>query len=484
MSVFIAVILLMLALMSFLCFNNMRNTIVDNRLNTLTNTAREIAYLSATNSYYNQFYNQSLFEGYLKFKISQIQEIYNAYIVIIDSSGKIIDNFHDILQSNKNFAFTLDKEKVLESLNDILKGNEIRTQNLTTKGNIVFSIGVPYKINNDIRGAVFIHTASQIIHAGFKNLFIQSLSIFLIVMSIFGIIAAILTKKIIDPLENIENAVHNFSEGHYNIRAKEQGSIETKRLAKAFNFMASNIEASDKVRKEFVANVSHELRSPVTNINGYINGILDNTIPSEKIPYYLNIVSHENDRLKKLIENLLDLSRMESESFSLSLNNFDINEAIRVIVINRMGEIEKRGIKLELNFETEKLMVFADRDKILQILTNLLDNALKFVDDNTGIIAFQSKNNSKKAIISIKDNGIGIKSDDIDNIFKRFYKVDKSRNDKKGTGLGLSICRQICELHNEKIYAVPCNDGAHFEFTLKLSDTLRRAEDGQIPTRT
>lgn len=478
MSVFLAVILLMLMLVSFINYINIRNTIINNRLDSLTSYARDIAYLSATASYYSSIYGRNLYGNYLDYQIKQIQDRYNAYIVVVDNTGKIMDNFSGILANNKEFALTLDSEKVLESLSTILQGNEIMTQDLT-EGDVVFSIGVPYRVNNVISGAVFIHTDAQTIRAEYSNLLLQNFSIFLIVISVFGIISAIFTKKIIDPLENIEHVVHQFSEGHYNNRAKESGSIETRRLARAFNFMADNIESSDNNRKEFVANVSHELRSPVTSINGYVNGMLDKTIPSENIPEYLTIVANESDRLKKLIEDLLDLSRLESNSMSLKLSDFDINEAIRVIVINRIGDIEKRSITLDLNFEKEETWVFADYNKTLQILTNLLDNALKFVSNKTGIIEFYTKYNDSKVLVGITDNGKGIAEEDLPHIFDRFYKVDKSRNDKTGTGLGLSICKQICELHNEKIYAIQNNNGAKIEFTMKVSEKDRTLLNGK-----
>lgn len=478
MSVFLTVILIMLALVSFINFINIRDTIINNRLNNLTDAARDIAYLSATSNYYSNMYGINNYNNYIDFRIKQVQDAYNAYIVIVDSSGKIIDNFSRIIVDNVDFAKKLDSNKVLESLKVILQGNEIRRQDLS-EGNVVFSVGVPYRVNNDIMGAIFIHTDAQTIRAEYKHLILQNFSIFLIVVSIFGIISALFTKKLIDPLEDIEYAVHQFSEGHYNIRAKESGSIETRRLAKAFNFMGENIESSDRSRKEFVANVSHELRSPVTNINGYINGMLDNTIPKEKFPEYLTIVSKESERLKKLIEDLLDLSRLESASASLKLSDFDINEAIRIIVINRMAEIDKREISLELNFENEECFVFADYNKILQILTNLLDNALKYVSDRTGIIEFYTKGYNGKIIVGIKDNGSGISKEDLPHIFDRFYKADKSRNEKKGTGLGLSICKQICELHNEKIYVIPNENGANIEFTLKVSEQKWRAKNGK-----
>lgn len=467
-SLFLAVVLVVLGSFSFISFINMRNTITKHRMESLKDAAREIAFLSSNARYFELKYQQNIFKDYLSYKIKKVQDEYNAFVITVDSSGNIMDNFEGLYNENMEFARNLDAKLVYSSLGRILSGEEIQLQSLTAT-QVIFSVGVPYILNDKVQGAVFIHTDWQHIKAEYLNIAKLMVSIFIIALALSGIIAAIFTKKIIDPLESMKIAVENFSNGQFGVRAEETGSIETQQLAKSFNIMADKLQRSDQNRSEFVANVSHELRSPVTSINGYITGMLDKTISDDKIPYYLNIVSQETTRLKKLIEDLLNLSRLESEQFELSPSSFNINEAIRRVIITRIGEIEERKIDLETNFEQEPIIVIGDHDRIIQVLTNLFDNALKFVSDG-GIIAFSVNIRQKKAHISIKDNGKGIAKKDLPYIFDRFYKQDKARSEIKGTGLGLAISKQIMDLHKEKIYAIESDNGAHFEFTLSLDN--------------
>ncbi len=476
MSLFLAVVLVVLGSFSFISFINMRNTITKLRMESLQDAAREIAFLSSNAQYSALKYQQNIFKDYLKYKIQKVQDDYSAFVITVDSRGNIMDNFEGLYNENIEFARSLDAKLVYSSLSKILSGEEIQLQSLSAT-QVIYSVGVPYILNDTVQGAVFIHTDWQHIKAEYLNVAKLMVSIFVIALSLSGIIAAIFTKKIIDPLESMKTAVENFANGQFGVRAEETGSTETILLAKSFNSMADKLQRSDQNRREFVANVSHELRSPVTSINGYITGMLDRTISDDKIPYYLNIVSQETARLKKLIEDLLNLSRLESEQFELTLKSFNINECIRRVIINRIGEVEERQIELETNFEQEPIMVIADQDRIIQVLTNLFDNALKFVA-NQGIITFSVKIQQKKATISVKDNGKGIDKKDLPNIFDRFYKQDKARSEIKGTGLGLAISKQIMDLHKEKIVALESANGAHFEFTLAL-DTKGKHNNGK-----
>lgn len=474
MSLFLAVIVVVLMFFSVISYINIRNTITNTRLEELTQAARDIAFISSNARYYELIYNRGILDEYLKFKINEVQNQFGAFIVTVDNTGKIVNNLEGIFKRNSEFAQSLDANNIYATLAKILSGEEIRTKD-SVDAKIVYTVGVPYIINNRVQGAVYIHTDAQNIEAEYLPIAKQLISIFVIALALSGIVAAVFTKKIIIPLETIETAVEKFSYGEYKVRAEESGSLETVRLAQAFNAMADNIQKNDQSRRDFVANVSHELRSPVTSINGYISGMLDKTIPEDKINYYLQIVSKETVRLKHLIEDLLSLSKLENDSYVLRPVCFDINEAISRVIINRIGEIEERKIALEGEFGEEPIWVNADFDRIIQVLTNLLDNALKFVADQ-GIIRFDVKVENHKAVVNIIDNGSGIDEKDVPFLFERFYKHDKSRSNIHGTGLGLAICKQIMELHKEKLYLVATNQGAHFAFTLPLNESKTRNE--------
>lgn len=472
MVMFLSVILLMLGFLSTLSYINLRNTVIDNRMNALIKDAREIAFLSGSLRYNTSNLNNNKIYRYLQHKISYVQTEYDAYVISIDKNGEIMDNLYGLYVQNEDFVHNIDTNKVIESLKLILSGKEIKTQDLST-GNIAFSVGVPFIMDGIVQGAVFIHTDAQKFKAEYVNIALLISGIFLIAVSISGIIAAVFTKKITDPLESIEKAVKGFSKGTFNNRVKEYGTVETKRLAEAFNYMADKIESNEKQRKEFVANVSHELRSPVTSINGYVCGMLDKTIPEEKYPYYLDIVYQESLRLKNLIEDLLNLSRLESGTYKPIYSSFNINELIRRVLINKIGDIEEKNIDIDTIFDKEDIFVWADKDRIVQVLSNLLDNAIKFVDKN-GSILFKLEENGQLLNISIEDNGSGIKDEDLNRIFERFYKQDKARTGVKGTGLGLSICKQIIDSHKQNIWVEQLPQGTKFTFTLEIF----RGQDG------
>lgn len=465
MALFIAVIIVLLSMFSLISYTIIRNTIISDRMKALKTEARDIANIAA-NIDLKDYFEKSSLESHLKYKIDSVQKEYGAYIITVDRNGKIIDNLMGLYNENYEFAKSLNGDKVYKALLAIVSGKEIESQDLKID-EVVFTVGVPFIQNNTVQGAVFIHTAEQKIRAEFSNIFFLLIGLFIIAVALAGFVAAYYTKRLTDPLLSMEAAVTDFTNGKYTKRVEETSTIETTHLAKSFNIMADKIERTEKNRREFVANVSHELRSPVTSINGYIKGMLDKTIPDDKINQYLGIVSEETERLKKLIEDLLTLSRLEKDEISLEYDHFNINELIRRVIITKIVDIENRNIEVDTEFENEPIVVYADKSKITQVINNLLDNSIKFVSDG-GYINISVKTNGGKAIINVFDNGIGINDDDIPHIFERFYKHDKSRNADKGTGLGLSICKQIMDLHGEYIKTIKVDKGSNFEFSLEL----------------
>jgi len=226
----------------------------------------------------------------------------------------------------------------------------------------------------------------------------------------------------------------------------------------------------EESRKEFVANVSHELRSPVTSIHGFVEGMLDGTIPQEESPRYLQIVFDETNRMKRLIADLLQLSRMDKGVTKLTLSDFDINELIRRVIIGRMADIEEKQLDVQLEFAQEPCFVSADNDKIAQVVHNIVDNALKFVVDCGRLTITSALLHDSMVAVTIENDGEPIAPHDRDHLFERFYKADKAHTFGKGTGLGLSICKQIMDLHSQTLEVLPLEKGAGFRFTLQLSN--------------
>ncbi len=281
-----------------------------------------------------------------------------------------------------------------------------------------------------------------------------------------------ITERIIHPLRRMTAAVNEFGAGKFETRITTVGDDEVARLGRAFNDMAQALESLDKMRNSFLANVSHDLRTPMTTISGFIDGITSGAIPPEKHEYYLGIISTEVHRLSRLVTQLLDISRYESGDRKLNQTDFDVAEVARLILISFEKQIEEKNLDVSFETSEDTMRVFADKDAIYQVIYNLCHNAIKFSKQN-GKYAIKIKYvSATKAEFSVYNEGVGISKDDLEFVFDRFYKSDKSRGlDKTGTGLGLYISRTIIEAHGEKIY-VKSNENVdcEFAFTLKTSD--------------
>jgi len=326
---------------------------------------------------------------------------------------------------------------------------------------------------------VFIHTSAQIIETEYFGVVFQIVAGFSIAALVSAACALLYTRSIVRPLTVITHAAEDMSRGHFQARAAVTGVNEVRQLAGAFNVMADKLAQVEENRREFVANVSHELRSPVTSIHSFVEGMLDGTIPKQEYERYLQVVSDETNRLKKLIADLLELSRMEKGVIALSITVFDINEAIRRVVIGRMNDIEQRGIHLDLDFQQEPCMVRADQDRIAQVVYNLMDNAIKFIGDRGNLTISTSLVHDKVSVM-VANDGAPILPEDRPHIFERFYKADKAHTVGKGsgTGLGLSICQRILQQHGQSIRLLPSDSGAAFVFTLEAATRMMPLGEG------
>ena len=235
--------------------------------------------------------------------------------------------------------------------------------------------------------------------------------------------------------------------------------------------MANQIASAEDDQKKFVANVSHDFRSPLTSIRGYLEAMLDGTIPPEMHEKYLAIVLNETERLTKLTNSLLTLNNLNTKGMLLELTDFNINQVIRNTAASFEGTCRKKTIAIELVLTGEEMYVNADMSKIQQVLYNLIDNAIKFSHQDS-VIRVETSLKKKKLFVSVKDTGIGIPKDDLKLIWDRFYKSDLSRGkDKKGTGLGLSIVKEIINAHHENINVISTEGvGTEFIFSLTPSD--------------
>ena len=280
-----------------------------------------------------------------------------------------------------------------------------------------------------------------------------------------------ITERIITPLKEMSHAAKSFAAGKFDVRVPVHGNDEVAELARAMNNMAQSLEALDKMRTSFMANVSHDLRTPMTTISGFIDSILDGVIPPEQQHYYLGIVSEEVKRLSRLVSQLLDLSRIQAGDRKFVSAPFDVCEVSRLILISFEQKIDEKKLEVEFDCEKENMFVLADRDAMYQIVYNLVDNAVKFSRERGVLrICIDRIRKNQKIRVRIYNQGQGIAKEDLPYVFERFYKSDKSRGlDKKGVGLGLYIAKTIIEAHHESI-SVDSVAGEWCEFTFTLPE--------------
>lgn len=269
------------------------------------------------------------------------------------------------------------------------------------------------------------------------------------------------------PLRRITDAATQYALGNLDYEIPVNAEDEMGYLSASLNYMSAQLRDMEKSQKTFVANVSHDFRSPLTSIKGYVEAIADGTIPPELQEKYLNIILFETERLTDLTRDLLELNEFDTKNLLLDKAAFDIHEVIRNTAASFEGTCTKKRISIELVLATRHLTVFADKGKIQQVLYNLIDNAIKFSDLDS-IITVETTDRGDKVFTSVKDYGTGIPRDALNKIWERFYKTDASRGrDKKGTGLGLSIVKESIQAHGEHINVIS-TEGVGTEFTFTL----------------
>ncbi len=277
------------------------------------------------------------------------------------------------------------------------------------------------------------------------------------------------TKAQARPMREIKMALESFSKGDFSSRVRVKGNDETAQLCASFNEMADTLEQVESSRRSFMANISHDLKTPMTSICGFIDGILDGTIPPERTEQYLKRVSMEMKRLSRLVHSILDVTRLEGGQVAISPVELNIHEIIRQVMVSFERNIEDKNIRVELPMG-EDLTVVADEDSVYRIVTNIVGNAVKFTPHGGTISVRVDKYHRQYALIRVRNTGEGIPEAELHHLFERFYKSDKSRGlDKEGTGLGLYIAKMLVTLNKGQIGAKSeLGEYSEFYFTLEL----------------
>lgn len=293
------------------------------------------------------------------------------------------------------------------------------------------------------------------------SMFMVSAGIMLLISSVVSILV---TSRLTTPLRNISDAARKFGQGDFSARAEVEGDDEIARLAYTFNQMAGFVEKNEKSRSSFVANIAHELRTPMTSIKGFVDGIIDGTIPPEMQERYLKVISDEVGRLARLTNSMLDISKLESGEFQMNTARYNIWDTIAAIAFAFESRIEEAEIILK-DFKPQKVMVNADSDIIHQVVYNIFDNALKFTPKG-GYIAFSVTEDKSFGMVTVKirNSGQGISKEALPYIFERFYKEDTSRSvHTRGAGIGLYIAKTLIQRSGGEIW-VESEEGEYTEF--------------------
>ncbi|WAM34845.1 sensor histidine kinase [Caldicellulosiruptor morganii] len=397
----------------------------------------------------------------LRFEINFLRDYLNASILMINRNANIVLTSDDQVFLNVSILQKI-RDKVFSgsiSVEKILVGNIVKKEYLV--------IGYPVVINNQVVSGLLLVTSTDDIRKALRmyNRIIWIITLFEVILVL--IITYALTKRIITPIKKLASISRKIAEGDFSEKPPVplNGNDEIAELIASFNYMTEKLENLEMMRKSFISNVSHELRSPLTSIRGFIEGILDRTIPDDRRDFYLNLVREEVIKLNNLINQLLELSRLEWGKINLNMTAFKIYSVVAEELIKFEQRIEEKNIEVFLEVD-ENLVVKADKDLISRVVHNLLDNAIKY-NKVGGKIFIYSEVDNNKAYITIEDTGIGIPEKLQKLIWERFYKVDESRSLEKGVGLGLSIVKEIIKLHKQNIW-VESQEGVGTKFTFTL----------------
>lgn len=403
-----------------------------------------------------------------------------THIIVINERGEVLVNTMASSFMKENPAFLPE-----EYSKSVLAGekNSIMGTMSGLFRETMFTLQVPvYADKDQVIGAVSISVPIPERQRMTNGLIrIMLLSAIVVILLAF-VLSYILARRFSRPIKHIRDSAKEFARGNLHARVGEiatQSQIsEIKHLAETINNMAYELEKVEEVRTAFISDVSHELRTPMTTISGFVYGVLDDTIPQDRQKEYLQIVYDEVTRLSRLVNNFLDISRMQSDKLTLNMTNFDINEMIRLTIISLEERISEKKIDVNLEFITESCFVRGDADSIRRVLTNLLDNAVKFTNEN-GVITISTACKQQEVVISVRNTGCGIPKAQQNMIFERLYKADRSRSaNREGTGIGLYLVKNILRTHGKTI-TVDSVEGeyAMFTFTLDRGKMLPKNEE-------
>ena len=400
----------------------------------------------------------------LAYEMQVLEDYMRAGVLLMDEDGVVV------LASPGMNKKLLGQVLAFDGLAEgVLDGHVVSLQTGTNSmfGSPMLVVGYPISTGN--LSGIFMCRSMPEIQLSINQMYRAGISSLLIAFCLTAMVSLITSKKMTQPLQEMNRAAKEIAGGNLEKRVEIQSADELGQLAGSFNHMAESLSNIEKSRRAFIANVSHDLRSPLTSMQGFLTAMLDGTIPLEKQEHYLRIVLEETQRLSRLAEGIVDMSRAQNSKIILEESVFDINELIRENSSILEPQMQARDLSVRVTFAEEKTYVYADRDKISRVIHNLMGNAVKFSHTHGMIRVETTYGNNGKIFVSVGDDGIGISQEEQKSIFDRFYKGDDTRNlDKSGAGLGLSIVRELIQAHGESI-VVQSKEGEGSEFIFSLT---------------
>ena len=489
MSVFVLILLLSFLILTTILSALVNGYNIDEKMRAMTDAAHSVS------MYLVNAFNESAlgdFDEYLYTQGSRLTpfinllsyNVDNMVLWIIDADGQTVFTGGSKPEGGENSALPSPNGRYIlpRSVQSTLMEEGYVSGNGTLDGFFQTShctYGVAIRTSDgQFVGAVVASTEtdgmSELLEAMNKTVLMSTLWVMLAAL----IAVYFMTERMVAPLRTMSRAARHFASGKFDVRVPVTGSDEIAELAQAFNNMAEGLAAIDEMQRSFIANVSHDLRTPMTTISGFIDGILSGAIPQEKQEYYLGVISSEVRRLSRLVSTLLDISRIQAGERKFTMANFDVCELSRQVLISFEQKIEARSLDVSFECDDEHMEVSADRDAIHQVLYNICDNAIKFATDG-GKYQIRITERDHKIYVSVFNEGVGIPEADLPHVFDRFYKSDKSRGlDKTGVGLGMYISRTIIEAHGEKIWAESeAGKWCRFTFTLPRASALDKLKN-------
>mgnify|MGYP002602101718 FL=1 len=441
-------------------------TLTENLVSTpIFNRVSNSMYREATmvaNDYLPGYFSGGLTESDAQMILSGIETQLDAAVWFVSKDGKVI-----LSAQSGSYPSAPDSIKDF----DPAESGSDRSQTGDYHGyfdNDVITVTVPVTYGYSPKGYLMIHQYTSVVDTMTDTLMRGVYITFIVIFLLSFIILLAFHFLVYRPLHKITEAATQYASGNLEYEIPVTTEDEMGYLSASLNYMSSQLRDMEDYQKKFVANVSHDFRSPLTSIKGYVEAMTDGTIPPELHEKYLKIILFETERLTDLTQDLLTLNEFDTNHLLLNREVFDIHEMIKHVAASFEGVCTQKKISIELVFATKHLNVNADKRKIQQVLYNLLDNAIKFSNDNSSIQIETTVKNGK-VFVSVKDHGTGIPKESLNKIWDRFYKIDASRGkDRKGTGLGLSIVKEIINALNQNIDVISTEGvGTEFIFTLE-----------------